>query len=66
LKPFLDGTLTAGFSIQKKDVLILIKSLALQSYLDSIKRDTAHRAYMNHFAQDYDYLLEDSEKWDTE
>lgn len=64
LKPFLEKNKIDGFSIQRDDVLAIVKNQALQNYHESIKSDTDSRVAMSHFDHDYDYLLEDTDKWD--
>jgi len=64
IKPFLDEDKSKGFAISKNDTLILAKNWALKSYLDSIKSDINDRVAMNHFAHDYDYMFEDTDRFD--
>jgi|GEM_PF-4197396 len=65
LKPFVDQEPTSGFSIQKNDVLTLANNWALKSYQDSIKDETSSRVAMSHFNQDYDYMFEDSDRFES-
>lgn len=64
IKPFLDKDESKGFVIKKDDVLTVAKDWALESYLTSIKSDINDRVAMSHFYQDYDYMMEDSDRFE--